>query len=382
MTPDRDIPLATLLSENSALRALGPSGLSSSAYASLDSFHGLPAEGETEADPGGRLGERWRRLYPGILVALTAAGAAEWLSEHYSTPVMLLALLIGMAFNFLREEALFAPGIGFAAKSVLRIGIALLGIRITLHQLVGLGVFPIALVLLSIASTLLFGLMLSRFMRLDRNFGLLSAGAVGICGASAALAISAILPRRPETERDTILAVIVATSLSTLAMIFYPQIALHLGLGDTEAGIFIGGTIHDVAQVIGAGFSISDRAGDISTYVKLLRVMMLIPVILVISLLIGAPAGEGERRHRAPFPKFLIGFAVMVVLATTLPIPHFVVGGISSVSQLCLVTAMAAVGISTSFRSILAVGWKPIALMVAETAWIAGVNLSALLLLR
>ena len=78
-----------------------------------------------------------------------------------------------------------------------------------------------------------------------------------------------------ETERDTILAVIVVTALSTLAMIFYPQIALHLGLGDTEAGIFIGGTIHDVAQVIGAGFSISDRAGDISTYVKLLRVVTL-----------------------------------------------------------------------------------------------------------
>src|SRR5687767_1826115 len=104
MTPDRDIPLATLLSENSALRALGRSGLSSSAYASLDSFHGMPAEVEAEAVARGRLGERGRRLYPGILVALTAAGAAEWLSEHYSTPVMLLALLIGMAFNFLREE--------------------------------------------------------------------------------------------------------------------------------------------------------------------------------------------------------------------------------------------------------------------------------------
>lgn len=227
-------------------------------------------------------------------MALTAAGAAEWLSERYSTPVMLLALLVGMAFNFLRQEALFAPGIGFAAKSVLRIGIALLGIRITLHQLVGLGVFPIALVLLSIASTLLFGLMLSRFMRINRNFGLLSAGAVGICGASAALAISAILPRRQETELDTILAVIVVTLLSTLAMIFYPQIALLLGLDDTEAGIFIGGTIHDVAQVIGAGFSISDHAGDISTYVKLLRVATLIPVILIISLLIGPPPARGK----------------------------------------------------------------------------------------
>ena len=217
MTPDRDIPLATPLSQNSALRALGRSGLSTSAYASLDSLHGLPAEVEAEAGATAGLGQRARHLYPGILVALTAAGAAEWLSEHYSTPVMLLALLIGMAFNFLREEALFAPGIGFSAKSVLRLGIALLGIRITLYQLVGLGLFPIALVLLSIASTLLFGLVLSRFMRLDRNFGLLSAGAVGICGASAALAISAILPRRQETERDTILAVIVVTTLSTLA---------------------------------------------------------------------------------------------------------------------------------------------------------------------
>ena len=382
MTPDRRIPLAPPCPDASVGRPSTRSKLSSCAYDSLGSFHGLPIEAETETSMWSGYGDHVRYIYPGILVALTAAGAAEWLSEHYSTPVMLLALLIGMAFNFLRQEARFAPGISFAAKSVLRIGIAMLGVRITLHQLIGLGLFPVVLVLLSIASTLVFGIVLSHFMRLDRSFGLLSAGAVGICGASAALAISAILPRKPETERDTILVVIVVTSLSTLAMIFYPQIALHLRLDDVDSGIFIGGTIHDVAQVIGAGFSISDRAGDISTYVKLLRVVMLIPVILMISFLIGTRAVEGGGRQRVPFPKFLIGFAAMVILATTLPIPQIVSGGISSLSQLCLVTAMAAVGMSTSFRSILAVGWKPIGLMVAETAWIAGVNLSALLLFR
>ena len=382
MTPDRSIPLARPCPDAGAGRPSARSKLSSCAYDSLGSFHGLPIEAETETSMWSGYGDHVRYIYPGILVALTAAGAAEWLSEHYSTPVMLLALLIGMAFNFLRQEARFAPGISFAAKSVLRIGIAMLGVRITLHQLVGLGLFPVVLVLLSIASTLVFGIVLSHFMRLDRSFGLLSAGAVGICGASAALAISAILPRKPETERDTILVVIVVTSLSTLAMIFYPQVALHLRLDDVDSGIFIGGTIHDVAQVIGAGFSISDRAGDISTYVKLLRVVMLIPVILMISFLIGTRAVEGGGRQRVPFPKFLIGFAAMVILATTLPIPQIVSGGISSLSQLCLVTAMAAVGMSTSFRSILAVGWKPIGLMVAETAWIAGVNLSALLLFR
>src|SRR6185312_7645057 len=128
---------------------------------------------------------------------------------------------------------------------------------------------------------------------LSSVFGVLSGGAVAICGASAALAIASVLPRSDTRERDTILAVVSVTALSTIAMILYPVFAISIGLDHRHAGVFIGGTIHDVAQVVGAGYTISNETGDIATYVKLLRVAMLLPAAFTISFLY-ARSGKGE----------------------------------------------------------------------------------------
>ena len=114
-------------------------------------------------------------------------------------------------------------------------------------------------------------MLLARRLGLKPLFGVLSGGAVAICGASAALAIASVLPRNDTRERDTILTVVSVTALSTLAMILYPVFATSIGLDHKQAGIFIGGTIHDVAQVVGAGYTISNETGDIATYVKLLQ---------------------------------------------------------------------------------------------------------------
>lgn len=327
--------------------------------------------------PGGFV-ERSRSLYPGILAALTIAVAAEWLSQHYKAPVMLFALLLGMAFHFLHHHEQCRPGVEFASRSLLRIGVALLGAHITLNQMLSLGPMPILLVVIGIMSTIAVGIVLARWLGLGATFGLLSGGSVGICGASAALAISSVLPATPERERNTILTVIAVTTLSTIAMVTYPMLVAALGLDRTAAGVFLGGTIHDVAQVVGAGYAVSPHTGDVATYVKLLRVSMLIPVVLSVSIVLnwGGPSGK---KGRVMPPLFLGGFALLVALNSLGLLSKVIVSAATLISHWCLVTAIAALGVKTALGTLVEVGWRPVALVVVETIWIAGVALVAVL---
>jgi uncharacterized integral membrane protein (TIGR00698 family) len=242
---------------------------------------------------------------------------------------------------------------------------------VTAAQIASLGIMPVLTVIVSVASTILIGALLSRRLGQSRLFGILSGGSVAICGASAALAIASVLPRREDSERDTILTVVAVTTLSTLAMILYPALVVPFGLDHVHAGLFLGGTIHDVAQVIGAGFMISTETGDIATYVKLLRVAMLLPVVSVIAWRM-ARRGETHEGRKAPLvPRFLLGFAALVVINSLGFLPKMAVDVATELSRWCLVTAIAALGMKTSFKNLIEVGWQPVALMLVETAWIA-----------
>ena len=158
-------------------------------------------------------------------------------------------------------------------------------------------------------------------------------------------------------------------------MILYPIFAVAIGLDHVHAGIFLGGTIHDVAQVVGAGYTISQETGDIATYVKLLRVAMLLPAVLAISF---ALTRAGATRAATPvLPGFLVGFALLVVVNSFGFIPKFAGDLFSDVSRWCLVAAISALGMKTSFKALFAVGWRPIGLMLCETLWIAGLVLAS-----
>ncbi|THD79842.1 MAG: putative sulfate exporter family transporter [Phenylobacterium sp.] len=345
-------------------------------FRSYDGMEGLPEAPAAAATRAGFPGLNLvRKVYAGVLAAITVALAATWLGQHYTAPVMLFALLIGMAFHFLHEEGPCVAGIEFASKAVLRTGVALLGARITAQQILALGATPILMVIVGVASTIAAGVLVSRALGLSRSFGVLSGGAVGICGASAALAIASVLPKTKDSERDVILAVVVVTGLSTLAMILYPMLVTALGFDHQRAGLFLGGTIHDVAQVVGAGYMISQKTGDVATYVKLLRVAMLLPVVGVIALVVARGKGGGAVGGRAPIPWFLAGFAALVALNSLGLFSKPVVDAASDVSRWCLVTAISALGMKTSFKDLVAAGWRPVALMVVETAWIAALVL-------
>lgn len=347
------------------------------AHEMFQSFEGMEGLPVSAAPARQRLsGEAFvRRIYPGVLVALTIGLAADWMASHYKAPVMLFALLFGMTFHFLHEEGRCVPGIEFASKAVLRTGVALLGARITVEQIVALGPVPIAMVVGGVTTTLLVGLLLARLFGLSKAFGTLSGGSVGICGASAALAIASVLPKTKESERDVILAVVVVTTLSTLAMILYPMLVTAIGLDNQRAGLFLGGTIHDVAQVVGAGYMISQKTGDIATYVKLLRVAMLLPVVGAIALVLSR-GGRGGGGAKVPLPWFLFGFAALVAINSLGFLPKAAVDGAGDVSRWCLVVAIAALGMKTSFKSLIAAGWRPVATMALETLWIAGLVLA------
>ena len=322
------------------------------------------------------------RIYPGLIAALTIAIAASWLSQNYNAPVMLFALLLGIAFAFLSENERCKVGIGFSSKTVLRAGVALLGLRISADQIIDLGFIPIVSVICGVITTMAFGYLISKRMSLRMEFGLLSGGAVAICGASAALAISTALPHYEHRERDTILTVIAVTAMSTIAMVVYPSISGWLSLSDVQAGVFIGGTIHDVAQVVGAGYIISQKAGDISTYVKLLRVALLVPVVITLSYVLVRKNADGQPRRLPQVPFFLIAFVGLVTLNSAVKIPAQIHAAAMTTSSWFLVTAISALGMKTSFRELARVGWRPIILMVGETVWIAVLVLTIIAISR
>jgi uncharacterized integral membrane protein (TIGR00698 family) len=331
-----------------------------------------------------------RLLFPGVLACAVVAAAATFLSEHYGAPVMLFALLLGMAMNFLSGEGPCAAGIEFTARQVLRIGVALLGLRITVGQIAELGWQPVAIVVLSVVLTIGLSMLVARLMGFQCQFGLLSGGATAICGASAALALAAALPAHPGKERATLFTVVGVSVLSTVSMIVYPMLAHALGLDPRLAGIFLGATIHDVAQVVGAGYSMSKETGDVATFVKLMRVAMLVPVIVFAAMLVRARAASHSKRDpdgnpdhakgtRPPLlPWFAVAFAVLVAINSTGWLPTAAAQGGSELSRWCLVAAIAGIGMKTQLKELARVGLKPVVLMVGETVFLVGLVLGLL----
>jgi len=316
------------------------------------------------------------QFLPGFLVAVLVAMAAQFVSEHYGAPAMLMALLFGMALNFLSEPGSAAvAGIAFTARDVLKFGVFLLGARISLELVTGLGWEMFLLVGAATVSTLLFGFLAGRVLKLRAGFAVLTAGATAICGASAALAIYCVLPQSERSEEELTFTVLAVTLLSTMAMIFYPVALSMAGFPDTIAGAFLGATIHDVAQVVGAGFSISDEAGKTATLVKLTRVALLAPVVIVLSLMFRArSAGAGGAgRVTAPLlPLFVAGFLVLAVLNSAGWLAPEAKEAAITVSRWALLTAIAAVGLKSSLKSMTMLGPVAVALVIGETLFLAG----------
>ena len=334
-----------------------------------------------------------KRLWAGSALAVMIALAATAVSTLHGGPQLLYALFFGISFHYLSQEPRTKAGVEFCARTVLRLGVGLLGARITLAQLGDLGVASAGAVAAGVAATIAFGWWLAPRLALTRHQGLLSGGSVAICGASAALAIAAVLPREKDGERFTLIVVISVTALSTLAMVLYPLLARALDLSPHWAGMFLGGTIHDVAQVVGAGYTLGPATGDIATIFKLLRVSLLAVVVLALSVAFRRARDAALQSHHAPeappaaeraalVPWFLWVFVGAVLLNSAGAIAPDLQAALGHTSRACLVVAIAALGMKTSFMQLARAGWRPFVLIVAETLFLALLVLAAIAWLR
>ena len=307
----------------------------------------------------------WREQVPGIVVALAATAAAAYLADHYGAPLTLMALLVGLSLNFLGSDGRLLPGLAFASRTLLRVGIVLVGVRVTLAQIASLGSSALFATMGIIAATMGMALLVAKRMKLGAEFGVLAGGAVAICGASAAMAFASLLGERRVNNAALTLTLVGISAASALAMFFYPIIAHHTGLGDQQAGFMLGASIHDVAQALGAGYAFSAAAGQTATIVKLTRVALLAPALAVVALFFPPEADASKRPPILPW--FVIGFFVLAMVNSTGVIPSPVAKGAEQLAAGCLACAVAATGIRSPMATLMKTGGKPLIVIGAAS---------------
>jgi uncharacterized integral membrane protein (TIGR00698 family) len=305
------------------------------------------------------------------LAVISAKHLPALMAVPFSMPVMMLCLFFGMAASRLNTVPLIKTGIDTTSRTLLRLGIVLVGARIAFHDFSTLGLPIILAIMGSIALVITLGLLGARLLKIDRDLGFLIGGATAICGASAAMALSALLPSNKHTDAKTGQAIIVVSAIGTVAMISYPFLLTYAfpNLSQTDMGLIIGGTIHDVGQVVGAGYTLSLEAGDSAVLVKLIRVAMLAPVLMICSLIIGLRAQSSDQKPtlKTVFPLFLIGFAVMATLNSVGVLPEILQSWAVVSSGFLLKMALVAIGLKTSFSGLKTIGWRPIMLVFLLT---------------
>lgn len=303
-------------------------------------------------------------LMPGLFVTFAAAGAAAWLSEHYGFPVILMGLLVGLSLNFVSRDPAVHRGLDFAGQTFLRLGIVALGLQVTLDQVRELGIEAVLALVAVMAIAFVAGIGGARISGQSRYAGILAGGATAICGASAALALYAVIGKQRLPQAQFALTLVGVSLASALAMSLYPLIASALGLSDGQAGFLIGASVHDVAQSIGGGYAYSNVAGSEATIVKLSRVALLAPVVLLVSLWLGAAtdAGGAEAKpsllKRLRLPWFITAFAVLVIVNSLLDVPDPLREMALPYSKGLLLLAVTATAMRSRVDLIMQLGWR------------------------
>jgi uncharacterized integral membrane protein (TIGR00698 family) len=301
---------------------------------------------------------------------------------------MVIALAIGIALNPIARRAAFQPGITFCLKTLLRWAVALLGLRIALGEIVALGWSTALLVVAAMALTVASGFLFARVFGQQSAYGALAGAGTAVCGASATLATSIVLPDYKGKEADVAFVVVAVNALSTLAMVVYPLICAALGFDHQLTGVMLGATIHDVAQVVGSGYAVSEPTGNTAVVVKLFRVFLLFPVVLVIGWSFARRSVASEAA-RIPFPTFALVFVALCVLnsiapswAAVAPVFALIKAPLIEASTWGLLIAIAALGLGTSLPAIAALGWRHVATVTGTTIVILAVVTAGLLVLN
>lgn len=320
---------------------------------------------------------RLRDYFPGLMVAILTTLAAAFLASRYGAPLPLMALLVGLALNFLSGDPRLTPGLTLAARDLLRLGVVLLGARIAFADFLDVGWAGLAWLLLIMGLTLGAGIILARVLGFSRPFGILTGGAVAICGASAAMALAATLGERRVPQAELTMVLVGISAVGAAAMALYPILSAALGLGDVGAGFLMGAAIHDVAQALGAGAAVSEQAARTATIVKLSRVALLAPLLVAVAFLADGPNKKPRGRD---MPLFLLAFLGVAALNMAGLLPAPVASGAASLSSWLLALAIAAAAIRSPMRDLLAAGPRPLLVVAGASLVALGAALSAVLL--
>ncbi len=331
-------------------------------------------------------------LAPGIFLSALVAAigyiAAPFVAKAAPIPNMVIALVVGIALNPLAARPAVQPGMNFCVKTLLRWAVALLGLRVGLGEIAALGLQTALLIVIAMAATVVSGFAFAHWYGRSAGFGALVGVGTAVCGASATLATSTVVPEYKGKQADIAFVVVAVNALATLAMLVYPPLCIVLGFDAQMTGVMLGGTIHDVAQVVGAGYAVSEPVGNTAVIVKLFRVFLLLPVVLSVGWYftrMGIRHGEA----RVPMPVFAIVFLLLCVLNSAMPLapswmPVYAPAKslLVEISTWGLLLAIGALGLGTSVKTIIGLGWRHITTVLGATTVIFAVVTGGLMLMR
>lgn len=334
----------------------------------------------TTASSPSPAGNRWQRLLPGLALGGTVTAAA-FLLRSLELPgltrlsPLMLAIMIGMLVrNTLGRPEAARAGLAFSLRGPLRLGIILLGLQVTLAEILGIGWSGLLILAFALLSTYLFTLWLGGRLGVAPGLATLIAAGTGVCGASAIVAANTVVR---DGDESVAYALATVTLFGTIAMFSYPLIGAALHMPTEVYGLWSGASVHEVAQVVAAGFARGQAEGEFATVAKLARVLMLAPLVIGMGLWAARQTQGGSRTGSPPIPWFVFGFLALVLLGDTGWIDPQLRRYANLATQILLTFALAAVGLETDIRRLIAQGWQPLLLGALATVYIA---LSTLLL--
>ena len=311
-------------------------------------------------------------LFPGVALTALIAIAATYLHRvpgFGGLSPLILSILLGMGLhNIIGAPAFAKPGIAFSLRRVLRAAIVLLGLQLTLLQIGSVGVEGVVGTVVTLAATFFFTLWAGRRLGIERQLTTLIAAGTSICGASAVVATNAVVDGDDE---DVAYAIATVTVFGSLSMMLFPFLNGFLHLAPQAYGLWTGASIHEVAQVVAAAFQDGTAAGHFGTIVKLTRVLMLAPVVLIVAFVWARrreAKEQGTARGKIMVPWFAFGFLGMVVLNSFLPPMTTMHSTAAAITTFMLAMALAAMGLETDIVKLKAKGLRPLAL--GASAWI------------
>ena len=318
---------------------------------------------------------------PGLALAGGIAAAALGLRQASGVAVlspMIVAVLAGLIVGSLwRVPASIRPGLALATRPVLRAGIVLLGFQITLGHVWALGPAAFAVSALTLVATFLAVRLVGRLLGVSGPLGTLIAAGTAVCGASAVIAAN---PVAQGDDEDVAYAIACVTIFGTIAMLAAPLLAGPLGLAGESYGIWVGASVHEVAQVTAAAFQLGDAAGRAGTVAKLIRVMLLAPLVLGLALALRGQARGGT--SAVPVPWFVFGFIAVMLVNSALDLPAAFRSGTALLATFLLSTGLAAMGLMTDPRRLRARGARPLLLGAFGALFAAGFAAVAVIFLH